>query len=91
MVRMTAVTPIELAKQWAEAETKRATLQAEFDRQRTELDNVKIRQETLNKELRATVGANVPQRLFDVGGKTVLVSVERGVQLVEVEKADAPK
>jgi len=89
MVRMTTITPIEYARSWAETDQQRDVLQTTLEKMKLELDNVKIRQETMSKQLRALIGPNTPQRLFDIGaGKIVLVSVERGVQLVQGEKAD---
>ena len=89
---MTAVTPIELAKQWATHQGKITILEAEAARGKLDLDNARIRREECDKDLRVGLGPNVPQRLFDIGeGQIVMVSVTRGVELVEVEKAHAPK
>jgi hypothetical protein len=89
---MTAVTSIELAKQWATAEDERTRLQTALEKAKLDLDNVRIRQEGMVKDLRAGVGANVPQKFYDLGdGRVVMVSIDRGVQLVVMERAYAPK
>lgn len=78
----------QLAQDWARAEKSRLALQGELEKTKLELDNVKIRQEALVKDLRATVGSVHPQRLYDLGGgHIVMVSVAGGVQLVALEKA----
>jgi hypothetical protein len=89
---MTAVTPIELAKQWATHQSAILVLEAKAAEIKHDLDNARIRREDCERELRGGLGPQVPQRLFDIGeGQIVMVSVTRGVELVEVEKAHAPK
>jgi len=89
---MTAVTSPELARQWAELEAERISLSMQQDALRADLGVVLQKQEVTTKELRTSIGPNIPQRLFDIGeGRVVMVSAARGVELVAMEKADAPK
>lgn len=85
---MTAVTGPELARQWADFELIRLKLSKELAELQHEIDGNQRALEERSKALRATIGANIPQRLFDVGGgKIVMVSAARGVELVTLEKA----
>jgi len=82
--------------------TLQETAQAWADRQqayrdaRTAEDAAKVHRETeertledLTRELRSHLGANMPRRVFNVGeGKLVMVSVERGVEVLEIEHVD---
>jgi len=83
---------IELAKQWAIHNGKIAVLEGEAARVKQDLDDARIQREACERELRAGLGPMLPQRLFDIGeGQIVMASVTRGVELVELEKAHAPK
>jgi hypothetical protein len=87
---MTAPDALTLAKQWASHTIELAKLQQQFDALKRQMDAHRSSQEDRTKELRALIGPNVPHRFFNIGeGKVVMVSVARGVELVEVEQAGA--
>lgn len=82
--------PHDLARQWAAAQTQVIDLEAKLAAVRAELETARSIVEDRSKDLRALLGANVPQRFFDVGeGRIVRVSLASGVELVSLEKADA--
>lgn len=85
---MTAATDAGVAQQWARYEEARLALDRERSELQVQIDRNRTYLEECSKTLRATIGANIPQRLFDVGeGKIVMVSAARGVELVTLEKA----
>lgn len=82
--------PHDLARQWAMAQEEVVSFEARLADIRAELEKARNLMEDRSKDLRALLGANVPQRFFDVGeGRIVRVSLASGVELVSLEKADA--
>lgn len=83
------MTNLARAQEWTRLELTRVELTRRQEELRGALGQCQNDLEKLVKELRATLDATVPQRLFDVGdGRVVMVTSVRGVELVTVERAD---
>lgn len=88
MADQTTSGPRATAQAWADDAKRLGELEANFQRMRLEIDNLKIKQETRVKELRALViNPATPFRIFEVSKGLVVQVSTAGVHLVQVENA----
>ena len=81
-----APTSQQKAETWARVKEEKE----EVDRKRLEIENTQNRLATsldsLSKDLRTGVGATVPTKVYTTKQGLVVVTVERGVMLVQPER-----
>lgn len=78
--------PLDLARQWRTASEQHLELQKQREILTRQIETLAEQRTTLDRDLRALLGANTPQRLFQVEvGVVVMVSSTRGVEVVQLE------
>lgn len=80
-------TGIERVVLWARCKQDLDKLREESGALRIQQERLERTMEECSKELRGTLGSNIPRRVYDLGnGMLVMVSIAAGVELIEVER-----